>query len=199
MMFGPSQSGSPRYDRRRSSGYDNYDYDDNQRGIRDRAGEAISKVGDKIQSGASATRERLAESAEGAKDAANRTAADVKETVGRATDSVRGGMNRTAEIAQTQARQARDTFNSLVDEQPLVLGAIGLAIGAIIGAALPSTEQEDRLVGELSDKTLNKGKEISARAYEKGSQIAKDNIEKVLPGGPGQSSQHHDGAEELER
>ena len=184
MMFGPSQSGSVRYERRRSSGYDNYDYDNNQRGIRDRAGEAISKVGDKIQSGASATRQRLTESAESAKDAANRTAADVKETVGRATDSVRGGMNRTAEIAQTQARQARDTFNSLLDEQPLVLGAIGLAVGAIIGAALPSTEQEDRLVGELSDKTLNKGKEIGARAYEKGTQIAKDNIEKVFPATP---------------
>src|ERR1043166_4387861 len=90
MMFGPSRSGSVRYDRRRSSSYDNYDYDDNQRGIRDRAGEAISKAGDKIQSGASATRERLAESAESTKDAVNRTAADLKETVGRATDSVRG-------------------------------------------------------------------------------------------------------------
>jgi ElaB/YqjD/DUF883 family membrane-anchored ribosome-binding protein len=197
MMFGPSQSGSARYDRRRSYPNDNYDderYDD--RGISDRAGEAVSRVGDKIRSGASATRERFAESAESAKDAANRTAAGVKESVGRATDSVRGGMNRTAEMAQHQARQARDTFNSLLDEQPLVLGAIGLAVGAIIGAALPSTEQEDRLVGELSDKTLNKGKEIGARAYEKGSQIAKDNIQKVFPGLPEQSSPQHNGIDE---
>ena len=101
--------------------------------------------------------------------------------MGRATDSVRGGMNRTAEMAQGQARQARETFNSLLEEQPLLLGAIGLAVGAIIGASLPSTEQEDKLIGELSDKTVNKGKEIGAQAYEKGSQIAKENIERVLP------------------
>jgi len=200
MMFGPRPSDSSRYDRRRSYRYENYDYaqsNANERGISDRAGEAMSKVGDKIQSGASATRERFAESAESAKAAANRTAASVRETVGRATDSVRGGMNRTADIAQNQARQARDTFNSLLDEQPLILGAIGLAVGAIIGAALPSTEQEDRLMGELSDKTINKGKEIGASAYEKGSQIAKDNTEKVFPGDLGQPSQHHDGADEL--
>ena len=183
MMFGASQSGPVRPDRR-SHGYSAYDYepyDDNERGITDHAGEAISNVGNKLQSGVSATRERFLESAASAKDAAHRTAASVKEGMGRATESVRGGVNRTANIAQSQARQARDTFNSLLEEQPLILGAIGLAIGAIIGAALPSTEQEDRLVGELSDKTLNKGKEIGARVYEKGSQMAKDNIDKVLP------------------
>lgn len=202
MMFGPSQSSSARYDRRRRDLYDNYNdgqFDANDRGISDRAGEAMSKVADKIQSGASATRERFADSAENAKDAANRTAASVKETVGRASDSVRGGMNRTADIAQNQMRQARDTFNSLLDEQPLVLGAIGLAVGAIIGAALPSTEQEDRLVGELSDKTLNKGKEIGARAYEKGSQIVKDNVEKVLPTVPTDTSERGSSMDELER
>jgi ElaB/YqjD/DUF883 family membrane-anchored ribosome-binding protein len=201
MMFGPSQSGSARPDRR-SHGYSAYGYEEdeeNERAVTDRAGEAISKVGDKLQSGVSATRERFVESAESAKDAAHRTASSVKEGMSRATESVRGGMNRTANIAQSQARQARDTFNSLLEEQPLILGAIGLAIGAIIGAALPSTEQEDRLVGELSDKTLTKGKEIGARVYEKGSQIAKNNIEKVFPAVAGESSQHDNGIDELER
>ena len=199
MMFGPSQRGSVRADRRSHnySAYGYEEYDDNERAVTDRAGEAISKVGDKLQSGVSTTRERFVESAESAKDAAHRTAASVKEGMGRATESVRAGVNRTANMAQSQGRQARDTFNSLLEEQPLILGAIGLAIGAIIGAALPSTEQEDTLVGELSDKTLNKGKEIGARAYEKGSQIAKDNIEKVFPGVPDESSQRQNGMDEL--
>ena len=60
------------------------------------------------------------------------------------------------------------------------MGAVGLAVGAMIGAAFPSTEQEDRLVGEIRDKTINKGKELGAQAYEKGSELAKQNIERVV-------------------
>ena len=50
----------------------------------------------------------------------------------------------------------------------------------MIGAAFPSTEQEDRLVGEIRDKALNKGKELGAQAYEKGSELAKQNIEHIV-------------------
>jgi ElaB/YqjD/DUF883 family membrane-anchored ribosome-binding protein len=195
MMFGPSQSGSARGERRSYADSDNYErYDGNERGITDRAGEAISKVGDKIQSGVSASRERFAESAESAKEATNRTAAGVKESLGRATENVRGSMNRTAVMAQNQARQARDTFNALLEDQPLILGAVGLAVGAIIGAALPATEQEDRLVGELADNTINKGKELGARVYEKGSDAAKERIDQIAQNASQASGERPDGA-----
>jgi hypothetical protein len=42
----------------------------------------------------------------------------------------------------------RDTYISLI-----ILGALGLAVGAAIGAMLPSTEQEDRLQRPARDKT----------------------------------------------
>ena len=80
----------------------------------------------------------------------------------------------------SQANQARERFNTLLEEQPLILGAVGLAVGAMIGAAFPSTEQEDRLVGEIRDKTLNKGKELGAQAYQKGSELAKQNLERAV-------------------
>jgi hypothetical protein len=53
----------------------------------------------------------------------------------------------TATTAQAQANRAREGFNTLLEEQPITLGALGLAVGAAIGAMLPSTEQEDRLLG----------------------------------------------------
>jgi hypothetical protein len=63
----------------------------------------------------------------------------------------------------------------------------------MIGAAFPSTEQEDRLVGEIRDKALNKGKELGAQVYEKGSELAKENRERVVQttsGGPRDVSGH---------
>jgi hypothetical protein len=46
---------------------------------------------------------------------------------------------------------ARDNLQELFRTQPLALGAIGLAIGAGIAAALPATELEREYLGETSD------------------------------------------------
>ncbi len=43
--------------------------------------------------------------------------------------------------------EVKSKLSTLLDEQPLILGAIGLAIGAAIGAALPMTDTEDSLMG----------------------------------------------------
>jgi hypothetical protein len=60
----------------------------------------------------------------------------------------------------------REGFNSLLSEQPLLLGALGIAVGAAIGAALPSTEQEDRLFGSARDKALSEVKQRGTETYE---------------------------------
>ena len=53
-----------------------------------------------------------------------------------------------------------------MEEQPLVFGAIAVAVGALIGAALPTTEVENRTVGQVRDRTLEKARQASQRQYE---------------------------------
>jgi hypothetical protein len=48
----------------------------------------------------------------------------------------------------------------------LMLGALGLAAGAIIGALLPSTEAEDRWIGDVSDKAVRNVAHASRAKYE---------------------------------
>lgn len=48
--------------------------------------------------------------------------------------------------------EVKSKLATLFEEQPLVLGAIGLAIGAAIGAALPTTETEDNLMGATAHR-----------------------------------------------
>jgi hypothetical protein len=53
---------------------------------------------------------------------------------------------RRATLAQAQA-----SFSHLLERQPLMLGAIGLAVGAAVAGAFSTSDLENEWVGELSD------------------------------------------------
>ena len=57
-------------------------------------------------------------------------------------------------------------------EQPLVLAGIGLALGAVFGAALPGTRTEDELMGETSDQLKERAQSLAAEQYEKAKAVA---------------------------
>jgi hypothetical protein len=118
-------------------------------------------------------------------DAASRTAA-------RATDAVSSGYQATAEtasqtaetisnVASTAARVLQEStanwssgvqrnLADLLDRQPLILGAIGVAIGAGIAASLPMTDTEKRAMGDVStsvrDKVSEKAADLSGQVKE---------------------------------
>jgi ElaB/YqjD/DUF883 family membrane-anchored ribosome-binding protein len=73
--------------------------------------------------------------------------------------SARGSMSDRMNTARDQWQRARSGIDSLVNEQPLALGAIGLAIGAILGAAAPRTRLEEQTMGEASRNLAEKTKE----------------------------------------
>jgi len=48
-------------------------------------------------------------------------------------------------------KQAQSSLSDLLERQPLVLGAVGLVIGATVAGALAKSSLEDEWVGDLSD------------------------------------------------
>jgi hypothetical protein len=64
-----------------------------------------------------------------------------------------------------------------VYEQPLVVVGLGLAIGAAIGAASPSTEAEDELMGETSDAVKTETAELAKEQLEKGQAVAERGLQ----------------------
>lgn len=110
----------------------------------------LAQAGQKVKAVAEGAREKLASS---------------REKIAGSRGAMESGMRRTSDKAQAQAQRVREGFNTLLTEQPLLVGALGIAVGAAIGAALPRTEQEDRLLGPIRDKTISEVKERGAESY----------------------------------
>jgi len=71
---------------------------------------------------------------------------------------------------QSQADQLSRQITALFEQQPLVAGALAFAAGAAVGASLPATGQEDRLLGEQADKLKQQAVDAAGKAYAQGKQ-----------------------------
>lgn len=121
--------------------------------------------------------DRARELGEEASDAASgswqQAKAHVADTASRMADTARD----TRTSLQHQKDRAVQGYNHLLRENPLALGAIGIAVGALLGAALPSTEPENRLMGEASDRLAEKAKQAVQTGTEKARETIHDMAE----------------------
>ena len=100
-----------------------------------------------------------------------------------ASDTLSSAKERAGDLtgsAKEQWERARGGVDYLVNEQPLALGAIGLAIGAILGAAAPRTRMEEETMGEVSRNLAQKAKEAGSQQLDKATQSAKQVAEEKL-------------------
>jgi len=104
--------------------------------------------------------ERISEGASSVKRRASETLGSVRAAAGSASATV-------AETSRRQWSRARGGFEYLAQEQPLLLGAVGLAVGAAIGASAPRTRQESRVFGEASRRLTEKAKEMGSEQLAK--------------------------------
>ncbi len=91
-------------------------------------------------------------------DAAAKTrdkAAAIGDRVHGATDSVKDS-----------AQNARESLVKFYRDQPLLAGSVGIAIGAALGALVPSTEMEDDMLGEARDRSVEAVKSKAVHKYD---------------------------------
>jgi ElaB/YqjD/DUF883 family membrane-anchored ribosome-binding protein len=120
--------------------------------VRERAGRAADQ--DQVHSAMDSTRETLQHAADSTRETWKQAASSSRETFEQTAEALRGGATRALEATREQAGMMRERVDRLLHEQPLMLGALGLAAGAIIGALLPTSEHEGRYLGEMRDKTI---------------------------------------------
>jgi ElaB/YqjD/DUF883 family membrane-anchored ribosome-binding protein len=80
---------------------------------------------------------------------------------GVADDAQQALRERSQQFADSARSSAQSSVSFVLEDQPLLLAAIGLAAGATLGAILPSTPQENRLMGETRDKVAELASEAA--------------------------------------
>ena len=105
------------------------------------------------------------------------------------TGRLREKSNATMDSMTHRAQNAGTQLSSFVHNYPLVAGALGLALGAALGSLLPSTRREDRYMGEMRDRTLDRAARAGNRQAEKAQSKVEEKTQHSHPAGqPGMST-----------
>jgi hypothetical protein len=99
------------------------------------------------------------------------TSRSIADTATSAAEGARTGVSTMANAVQSPPG-LRSTLNDLFQRQPLLLGAIGLAIGAGVAASLPVTDAEKEYLGDASAEFQSKAMGIATESAQRASDIA---------------------------
>lgn len=142
--------------------------------IPDAAGDAFNAARSTLRSGAESIGDHVSSATEMLRDGGaaglDRVARAGSDYVGAAYDYAQN----IPDAGETLFNTARDNLSELFRAQPLALGAIGLAIGAGIAAALPGTDIEAEYLGEASDNLKEKTAEFASEQAARAATMAED-------------------------
>lgn len=131
----------------------------------------MNKLSDGIKSASNTARENLAT----AKTKASKTTGAAKKIAKGALEKSRGAATRGVQTSRDFATKAVVKSSDSIDRNPIAIVLGGLAIGAIIGALLPDTQQEKKILGKAGKK-LNKRALDAADAAKKAGQSKMDSL-----------------------
>ncbi len=156
-----------------------------------RANDAVKGAAAKVGDAVSRTRSTVSDSAAGAQaagegivsragdavtDATLTTLAAGAAVADKATGSIeraREGVSRIQEQAVRRVHEAQDgaarvtnRLTQLAEEQPILVAALAVAVGAAAGAALPVTEAERRHLGPSGARVAEKGRDVAGHVTE---------------------------------
>ena len=126
--------------------------------VRDTAGSVM----DSTRDAASRAADSLRSAADSTSDTMQRGYDAVADRARRATDAISG----STRAAGQRTWQSGSAFLDFCREQPLIVAGVGLALGAAIGALLPASDTEDRLMGETSDRVKEGAQDFATEHYE---------------------------------
>lgn len=92
---------------------------------------------------------------------------DASHRIGQTAHAARERASHMSASARMQAERMRHGYDRIVNEHPLALGAIGLAVGAVLAATAPRTRREDRLMGEASHRIKETAREAGKEQFDR--------------------------------
>jgi ElaB/YqjD/DUF883 family membrane-anchored ribosome-binding protein len=98
--------------------------------------------------------------ASGASEAAGEIAEQTHELASRAQEYV----GDAADDVRWRARRAQNQLQRMLHENPLMVGAAAVVLGAAVGMALPETEREKEWMGDARDNLVDRAQDLAKNA-----------------------------------
>lgn len=143
---------------------------DRSQGTSARAPGAAGIEGSALSGGVEVVRDGAASLAAAASHAAGSVKDQVVATTHDVRDVASDYLSSASRAGTDVGDRVKTTLLDALEREPLVLGAIGVAVGAAIGAMLPATRTEQEYLG----KTARKVRDTAATAFSDGVEKAKD-------------------------
>jgi len=149
----------------------------------------LKSTQDKITGTATSAYESVGNAASGAVDSVSNVAGSAYNSVTNVASTAYSGVTDAASNAYSSvgdyagkayekvgdySTQAREQYDYYIEENPLAVGAVALALGAAVGMALPSTRVEGQLMGETKQQLLQKAQDTAGELVDKVKQVASE-------------------------
>jgi len=122
----------------------------------------------------------LSDTASRAQEMAGRAQQALGDTAGRAQEGMRTAWrqaNHLAEQAADRLTKPRRRFGEWLSDNPLLLGAVGLAVGAAAAFLLPRSAAEERLVRPAGEPLRDQAEGLGREAVTRAQHVAESTIE----------------------
>jgi hypothetical protein len=122
-------------------------------------------------------------------ETAGAKAGETKEKMSRKAGEWKGQMTHSAEHARERASrfgseargrisQTKHEMNYQMQDNPMSMGIMALAAGAVIGLIIPESRWEDRMLGEKRDEFMHRAREKGAEQVQKAKHAMEETVQK---------------------
>lgn len=101
----------------------------------------------------------------------------VTDAAGTAYDSVTNAAGTAYDKVGELGTQVREQYDYYIEENPLAVGAVALAVGAAVGFSIPSTRYEGELLGEYRQQVLDKAQTAASGLVDKVKTVANETVQ----------------------
>jgi len=158
-------------------------------------GERMQSAKDSLQS----TKDSLTSSVQSTKESLTSGVESARQTLSSGMQSARERASQLGDTAGRQIERARDNWDYVLRENPLVLGAVGLAIGALAAALAPRTRAEDQMMGQARDNLVDQAKRAGTAKLEEAKQMAASTVNTVKDAAADTVKRQAEGADSAKR
>ena len=109
-------------------------------------------------------------------DSVSEAAEHVKERASEFVDQAQTKVEHLSDRVQDQAQSVMYRSQGMFEDNPLMTGALALALGAAVGLLLPETQRENELMGDARDKFMGQVSEAAHETLDKAQKVATETL-----------------------